>query len=293
MYGPIFSVLLMGMVPVWGLGAQNGEGPMPMLVAPPASQTMGDLPVLTIPGRISASGVLILDLDSGQTLYQRSAGVERPMASLTKLMTALLIVERHDLSEVVTIPSDIAKVQGSAAHLPPGDKMTVGNLLSALLIASANDAAVTLARYDSGTEAAFVAKMNARAKELGLLHTSYVNPTGLDEKGQISTPRDLAWLSMFVWRFPEIAKRMSTKSAELPTLGGATLAVTHTHALLHVEDSGVIAGKTGTTDGAGQCLLSVVAHGNRKYLVVLLSSEDRYADMRRILEVLTSDSPAP
>jgi serine-type D-Ala-D-Ala carboxypeptidase (penicillin-binding protein 5/6) len=293
MYGPIFSVLLMGMVPLWGLGAESGVSPGPMFIAPPASQTMGELPVLTIPGRLSASGVLVMDLDSGQTLYQRSAGVQRPMASLTKLMTALLIVERHDLGEIVTIPAVSAKVPGSSAHLPPGDKITVGDLLSALLIASANDAAVTLARFDSGTDEAFVAKMNARAKELGLRDTVYVNPTGLDERGQVSSPRDIAWLSMFVWRFPEIQKRMSMRGSEFSTLAGARLSVTHTHALLHAEGSEIVAGKTGTTDGAGQCLLSVVAHDNRRYLVVLLSSDDRYADMKRILAVLTSPPPLP
>jgi serine-type D-Ala-D-Ala carboxypeptidase (penicillin-binding protein 5/6) len=293
MYGPIFSVLLMGMVPAWGLGAEQEIGPGPVFVAPPASEIAGDVPVLSFPGRLSASGILILDLDSAQTLYQRSAAVERPMASLTKLMTALLIVERHDLGDMVTIPAEASRVYGSSARLTPGDRATVGDLLSALLIHSANDAAVTLAVHDSGSQKEFVKRMNARAAELGLRQTTYVNPTGLDEEGQESSPRDIAWLTMFALRFPAVAERMATPKAEFTTQNGAVISLTHTHALLHAEGSPIVAGKTGTTDGAGQCLLSIVHHANRRYLVVLLSSEDRYADMRRILRVLVPDFEAP
>jgi serine-type D-Ala-D-Ala carboxypeptidase (penicillin-binding protein 5/6) len=283
----------MGMVPAWGVGAQQEIGPGPMFVAPPASEVLGDMPVLNLPGRLSASGILVMDLESAQTLYQRSASVERPMASLTKLMTALLTVERHDLNEVVTIPSVATQVPGSAARLAAGDQVTVGDLLSALLIHSANDAAVTLAIHDSGSQAEFVKRMNVRAAELGLKQTAYVNPTGLDEEGQESSPRDIAWLTMFVLRFPAIAERMAMPKAEFSTINGAVISLTHTHALLHAEGSPIVAGKTGTTDGAGQCLLSIVHHANRRYLVVLLSSDDRYADMRRILHVLVPDFEEP
>jgi serine-type D-Ala-D-Ala carboxypeptidase (penicillin-binding protein 5/6) len=290
MYGPIFSVLLMGMVPVWGLGNEQAGVPGTMFIAPPASEVTGELPVLTIPGKLSASGVVVLDLESGQMLYQRSAAVERPMASLTKLMTALLIVENHSLDDLVTIPADIGSVAGTTARLPAGDQVTVGNLLTALLVGSANDAALALARHHSGTEKLFVQSMNRRAKELGLKDTSYANASGLDDSAQRSTPRDTAWLAMFAWRFPEIASRMGMRGAEFATGNGVKISVTHTHALLHSDTTSVIAGKTGTTDGAGQCLLSVVAHEGRRYLVVLLYSDDRYADMRRILRVLVPES---
>lgn len=286
MYGPIFSALLMGMVPVWGLGDEGPAFTASILMAPPASQVSGDLPVLTIPERLSASGVLVMDLESGQTLYQRSASVERPMASLTKLMTALLVTERHSMDEWVTIPDDITDVEGTVAHLPAGDRVKVGDLLAAMLIGSANDAAVTLARFDAETEKKFVAEMNERAKELGLKDTSYGNPSGLDNDEQLSTPRDIAWLSMFVLRFPEIAKRMAMPEFRFTTEEGVGISVSHTHALLHDPKNGVIAGKTGTTDGAGQCLLSVVEYDDRRYLVVILSSNDRYADIKRILKVL-------
>lgn len=285
MYGPLLSVLLMGMVPVWGVQHSIHADLQEINVAPPGAYGADGVSFSDLERRLSASGVVIADLDSGQTLYARAAETARPMASLTKLMTALLIVERHDLSEVVTVPRDIGAVSGNVVHLSPGDTLTVGDLLSALLIMSANDAAVTLARYDSGSTEAFVAAMNQRAAQLGLKHTVYVNPTGLDATGQRSSPQDLAWLTMYVLRNPLIAERMSRRGEQIVTGKGKTISLTHTHALLHADTS-VKAGKTGTTDGAGQCLLSVVNSRKRQYVVILMRSLDRYADMRAVLDVL-------
>lgn len=287
MYGPLLSVMLMGLIPVWGLQSTSHADPASLSVAPPTPHRASGATLVGAQKRLSASGVIVMDLDSGQTLYERDADKGRPMASLTKLMTALLIVENHAMDEMVTVPQDIVDVQGNVVDLPPGDRFTVGDLLSALLIMSANDAAVTLARFHSGSQSDFVRAMNDRARELGLRHTTFVNPTGLDAADQQSSPRDLSWLTMYVFHRPEIAERMGKRGAQISSAKGVTIYLTHTHALLH-GDSAVRAGKTGTTDAAGQCLLSVVdAHG-RRYLVVLLRSLDRYADMRMILDVLTN-----
>jgi serine-type D-Ala-D-Ala carboxypeptidase (penicillin-binding protein 5/6) len=288
MYGPILSVLLMGMVPVWGLEETEHLLPSAFSIAPPALEVTRPLPVLTIDGSMSASGILITDLESGQTLYQRSSTVQRPMASLTKLMTALLILENHKLDEWVTVPADIGSIKGSSAHLPAGEQFTVGDLLTALLVPSGNDAAVTLARYHSGSVKAFVEEMNNRARELGMKNTVYVNPTGLDAGDQVSTPRDIAWLTQYVRNHEEIASRMGMRTAQFRSKDGKQVNVMHTHQLLQ-KDSAVVAGKTGTTDGAGQCLLSIVKHGSRTYLVVLMQSNDRYGDMKPILKTLTQD----
>ena len=282
MYGPLVSVLLMGMLPVWGIAENVPSVSGEITVAPPAAFVLGKLPFIALDGVISASGVLILDLESGQSLFERAPDIARPMASLTKLMTALLIVENHSLDAIVTIPLDIEDTVGTVAHLPPGERFTVGNLLSALLVMSANDAAVTLARFHSGSVSDFALAMNARAVELGLKHTSYQNPAGLDSPLQESSPRDLAWLTMFVMRRPEIADRMAIRAMRIVSLEGQTIPLSHTHALLH-EDTLVIAGKTGTTEAAGQCLLSLVEVKQRRLIVILLHSADRYADMRSIL----------
>lgn len=208
------------------------------------------------------------------------------MASLTKLMTALVIVENHALGEKVRIPDDIEDVEGNAVHLPAGDTFTVGDLLSALLIKSSNDAAVALARFHSGSEAEFAKEMNARAQVLGLRDTHYDNASGLDSRRQISTPRDVALLGTFVMRIPAIAERMATPTDTITSQEGRSMSLMHTNNLIHGSQSSVIAGKTGTTDGAGQCLLSIVEEAGRRYVVVLLRSANRYGDMSRILPVL-------
>ncbi len=288
MVDALLSVFLMGLLPVAGVQGepQNTLGANLLSVSAPAQlEEPGAQSLLELQQRLSASGVLIVDLDSGQPLFRRAADVPRPMASLTKLMTALVIVEHHDMGEWVTIPEDITSIEGSKADLHPGDQYTVGDLLSAMLILSANDAAETLARYHSGNEKSFVKEMNDRAAVLGLKETMYMNADGIDAKGQKMSPQDLAWLTMFVLKYPDIRVRMGTPEATIQSKGGHLISLRHTHELLH-EDSPVIAGKTGTTDGAGQCLLSVVQEGGKRYLVILLHSFNRYADMRAVLQVL-------
>lgn len=272
----------MGVLPFQG-GTSPKESPLERVrIAPPALTASASL------GQLSASGVLIIDRESGQSLFAKEARVPRPMASLTKIMTALLIVEHHTMEEWITIPPEVHGIGGESIHLEPGQQFTVGDLLSAMLIGSANDAAIALAVYHSGSLEAFVAAMNVRARELGLLHTSYQNPVGFDAEMQWSTPQDIAWLTMFALRSGEIRQRMGMRGAIFKSHSGDTVTVTHTHALLHAE-SGVIAGKTGTTPGARQCLLSVVrGNDDREYIVVLLRSLNRYADMRAIVRALAS-----
>lgn len=291
MYSPILSLLLMGVLP-FQRGTSPGESPLEHLrIAPPAltaSASSDGRGYRLLPLQLSASGVLIIDRESGQPLFAKEHRIPRPMASLTKIMTALLIVEHHTMDEWVTIPPEVHGVGGESIHLEPGQQFTVGDLLSAILIGSANDAAVALAVYHSGSTEAFVAAMNARARELGLLHTSYQNPVGFDAEMQRSTPQDIAWLVMFALRSGEIRQRMGMRGTIFKSRSGDTVTVTHTHALLHAEN-GVIAGKTGTTPNARQCLLSVVrGSDDREYIVVLLHSLNRYADMRAIVRALTS-----
>lgn len=286
MFSSVLSVLLMGMLPVLGVPGAEGVTLQNLAIAAPSPYLAAEpRMMLDIAGRFSASGVLVLDLESGQVVYARDGGTERPMASLTKLMTAILIVERHDLAEWVMVPR--TPMPGGGEHLPLGQEFTVGDLLTALLVASDNDAAVALALYDAGTTEAFVAAMNERAVPLGLKHTSFANPVGLDDPAQWSTPQDLAWLTRAALRYPEIAHRMGKSGATIRSRQGQSVYLTHTHAFLR-EHSSVIAGKTGTTLGAGECLISVVTAGNRRYIVVLLKSLERYKDMQAILDALAS-----
>lgn len=285
MYGSILSLLLMGMVPAWSTQEHRPVIAQELRIAPPVPSTA--LPSLVVlDGQLSASGVLIVDLESGQQLYTRQADVARPMASLTKLMTALLIAEQHDLTESVTIPASVEGVAGNVVSLKPGETYAAGDLLTALLVASANDAAYALAVFHGSTVEGFVRQMNERAAALGLADTSFENPAGLDDSLQHSSPRDLGWLAMTVLRRPEIAGRLALPSAVIRSHEGTTTNLLHTYLLLRQREPGVLGGKTGTTDAAGQCLLSIVEAGGRRLGIVLLGSRDRIADMRQILAAL-------
>lgn len=280
----LLSVLLMGLVPAAPSTVSSPVTLSDLLLNPPAS-VENVFPGKKLARNLSASGAVILDLQSGQELFARNGNRRRAVGSLTKIMTAVVIAESHKLDEVVTIPSDIGKTDGTVAHLPPGAHFTVGDLLSAMLIASANDAAETLAQFHSGSSAAFVTAMNDRAQMLGLKNTLFANASGLDDTSEWSTPRDMAWLAAFALRNPDIRSRMSTMQVSIKSQEGKKFTLEHTHELLR-KGGAVIAGKTGTTVAAGQCLLSVVTEHGREYLVVLLGSSERYVDMRFVLRIL-------
>ncbi|MDD4319185.1 MAG: serine hydrolase [Candidatus Peribacteraceae bacterium] len=287
MYGSVLSVLLMGLLPMAGAPSADHVALGNLSIAAPLPLTASSSTLHSLATRVSASGMLITDLESAQSILELRADVRRPMGSLTKLMTALLIAEGHGMRETVTVPEGIERVQGSVVSLRAGERYAVGDLLSLLLVASANDVAHTFAVFHSGSDDAFAQEMNVRAAALGLRNTSYANPSGFDDPEQWSTPRDLAWLASFVLRNAQVRKRLSLPAVTVRSAGGRTLTVHNTHALLQ-EPGPVVAGKTGTTEEAGQCLLSVVREGRREYVVVLLGSLERYADMRLVLEALRS-----
>lgn len=281
MYRSLLSALLLGLFPSAEGVSTDHMALQRVAIAPPSEQ-------LLIEDSVTASGVVIYDLDSGQRLYSKQSRTQRPMASLTKLMTALLIAENHDMNEIVTIPHSVTDVSGNVAYLPPGKRFTVGDLLSALLISSANDAAVTLAQFHSGSVPAFVEEMNERALQIGMTGTSFRNPAGLDDPSHWSTPQDIAWLTMFGLRNEDIASRLGKAGARILSLEGDSIQLYHTHVLLH-EQGPVMAGKTGTTNDAGQCLMSIVKENEKTFLVVLLNSSQRYKDMETILATLSPE----
>lgn len=283
----VLSVFLMGLLPLPSLPPQSAGTLAALPLASPPLPATQEFPGKRLAGAVSASGVVILDLQSGQELFARRGDTRRSVGSLTKMMTAILIAENHSMDEVVAIPNGIGKTDGSTMQLPAGSHFTVGDLLSALLIPSANDAAETLARYHSGSRSAFVAAMNERAKMLGLRNTAFANPSGLDDALQWSTPRDMAWLASYALRNSEIRARMSTASAVMYSREGEKFLLENTNAMLR-KGSSVIAGKTGTTVAAKQCLFSLVTENGREYIVVLLGSRERYTDMRAVLRVLST-----
>jgi D-alanyl-D-alanine carboxypeptidase len=179
------------------------------------------------------------------------------MASLTKIMTALLILENHGLNEIVTVDSDFSGELGVRIWLRQYEKMTVGDLLKGLLIPSAGDAAVALADYHSGSVEAFVEAMNARARELNLADTHFMNPVGLDEEDHYSSAFDLAILSKYALRIPAFRNIVRMDRATVSSVDGKFHhSFDSTNYLLnsYLDIQGV---KTGTTDGAGASLINL------------------------------------
>ena len=216
--------------------------------------------------------------ESGTILAGENTDTPLPMASTTKIMTALLVLENCDLYEKVVIPEKCTGIEGSSMYLRVGESCTVEELLLGLMLSSGNDAACALAVHTSGSEEAFVAAMNARAAELGLSSTHFENPHGLPAEGHCSSARDLAVLMGEAMKNPDFRRITGTKSAEIH---GVTL---QNHNKLLWQCEGVIGGKTGYTRAAGRCLVSVCSREGMELVCVTLNDRDDWEDHAALYE---------
>lgn len=283
MFRVLASVLFLGLLPPAAAAPENIV-PLPSIellsISSPSPLTSFKVPA------VSASGVLLLDALSGEKIFGRNDEMARPMGSLTKIMTAIVILENHDPEERVMIPK-MPHVEGSAIYIKEGQIFSIKDLLKGLLIQSANDAAYALAIIDSKTPEAFVAKMNERAAQLGLKDTHFKNPAGFDAEGQYSSPRDLAWLSSALLRKPLLKKIVNLTSTTIVSSDGTEFPLINTNELLKAKEN-VEGVKTGTTVAAGECLITLFHLKDRSYLLVLLGSNARYQDASRVMQALTA-----
>jgi len=245
---------------------------------------------LRVGDAFSASGAIAIDVFTGKELFALDADEPRPMGSLAKLMTAIIIIESHNLSDIVTVPRGVLDVSGNVIGLRPGDRYTVRDLLSAMMVASANDAAHTLAIEHSDSIALFAEEMNIRAQALGLKKTFFTNPVGFDSPMQVSTPRELAWLSMYALKQDFIRSQASRTSATITDQSGEhSVTLYNTNKLLSSHPEEFFGLKTGTTEAAGQCLISLAYTNGRPYLFVILKSSDRYQDALELFASLAQE----
>ncbi len=251
-------------------------------VAPTQRLSPGDLRQMvearTLP-EVSAEALLVYDIDAGRMLYERDSDVARAPASLTKLMTALLVLEADNLDDVVTVEENDL-IGDSSMGLAVDDQVTVETLLWGLLLPSGNDAAMALARHTSGSADNFVARMNERATQMGLAETTFQNPHGLDADNQVTSARDLLTLTLADLDYPLFREIVAT--AQISADG---YALQNTNELL-ANDAGGISGttgiKTGTTPLAGECLVAQIERDGHPMLIIVLGSSDRYADVRAL-----------
>ena len=231
------------------------------------------LPVRGAQPALSASAAILVDAASGRVLYEKNAREARPIASITKLMTALVAVElRPDLSSVVTVKQEWTGAEGSSMYLKPGEELTLEELLYGLLLASGNDAALAVAGYCAGDVASFVEKMNKKAADLGMNQTCFANPNGLDDPNHYSTAADMAILARAVLERQELRAIVGTRTA---VVAGRTLT---NHNKLLWQYQGCTGLKTGYTDEAGRTLVSSALREGQELIAVTLNAPNDWAD---------------
>ena len=232
---------------------------------------------------VGASAAILFDPKSGTILYAKNADSQRAPASTTKIMTAILTLERCSLGESVTVSRRAATINGSRVGLREGEVYTVEKLLWGLLLLSGNDAAIALAEHIAGSVEEFAKYMNTRAAELGCRQTHFVNPHGLSDPNHYTTVRDLAIMASHALKYPLFQEIVSSKEKEIPWQQSFAKYLKNTNKLLWImpDADGV---KTGTTNLAGACLVSSATRDDRQLIAVVLNSSNRWVESARLLE---------
>lgn len=223
-----------------------------------------------------AHGILLKELNSGRVLYEHDAGKRMSPASLTKIMSALVILEKGQLDDLVTISPNAARAHKTHLRVKAGQVFRLEDLLKAMLIMSANDACLAAVEHVGGDEAQFVTLMNAKAAALGLADTHFSNGCGFDNPDHYSTAEDLATLSVMALDQPIFRQLVREERAIITPVNGQHAYVLHTTNRLLGRIPGVEGIKTGFTSKAGRCLIAKVSQNGSTLLLVILNSKRRW-----------------
>jgi D-alanyl-D-alanine carboxypeptidase (penicillin-binding protein 5/6) len=236
------------------------------------------MPVSAYELDLNAPSVLLMEASTGRVLYEKNADNKLPPASVTKIMTLLLVMEAIDggiikLDDTVRVSENAASMGGSQVYLSPGEDMALEDLLKAVVVSSANDAAVVLAEYVAGSEESFVARMNERAAELGMVNTCFENTNGLDDttENHLTTARDIALMSAELLRHPKI---LEYSSIWMDTIRGGAFTLTNTNRLIRFY-SGANGLKTGSTSKAKFCISATALRNGMQLIAVIMAAPTR------------------
>ena len=238
---------------------------------------------------LPCKAAILISQDTGEILYEKNADQQLPIASITKVMTLLLTFEAIDQGKVSTgdlvpVSEHAYSMGGSQIWLEPGEQMTLDEMIRAICVASANDAAVAVAEFIGGSEPAFAAQMNQKAAELGMTNTTFKNACGLDEEGHLSTARDVAAMSRAILNeHPDITQYTTIW---MNTLRGGETQLVNTNRLLQ-RYNGITGLKTGTTGGAGVCITASAERDGLRLIAVVLgaaSSAERFDAATALLD---------
>ncbi len=254
----------------------------PLLSLPASAAAEPHLPAFSEP--ISAESAALCEASGRTLLVEKNADRRMPMASTTKIMTALVALEKAPLDRVVKIPKEAAGIEGSSVYLTAGDCYTIEMLLYALMLQSANDAAAAIAYAVGGSIEGFAALMNERAEELGLCNTHFANPHGLDDPAHYTTASDLALLAAEALDNPDFFTIVSTRKHTFTATDGGNprLLVNHNKMLLLYE--GAVGVKTGFTKKSGRCLVSAAKRDGMTLVAVTLDAPSDWGDHRTLLD---------
>lgn len=234
-----------------------------------------------VASQLTAQSALIMDIHSRTVVFEKNADTPLPPASTTKLLTALTALRLYDLDEVTEVSTKAAEHDGGG--LFPGEQINVESLLVGTIVSSANDAAQALAEHAPGGETQFLHEMNMDAQALHLRDSTFQNSIGYDDPPNLMSARDLAIVTLRAIQEPELYFWMGLQNATVESVDGRIRHILFTtNELLGVEPR-LMAGKTGTTEGAGQVLVSVMNQEGHLVLIIVMGSQDRYADTRHLL----------
>ena len=236
-----------------------------------------------LPG-LTARAAAVVYPPSGLAIYQFRGQERLPPASTTKIMTAIVAVERLGLGAIIQASDLVSRTPPVKLGLLPGDRLRVQDALYALLLSSANDVASALAENAAGNVADFVNLMNQQARWLGARNTRFVNADGLPAAGHLSTALDLARLFRRAMQIPRLTLIMGTRAYRVPIQGAnARTEIVRTTNRLLGADPAMVAGKTGYTNAAGHCFVGLARQGPHQVIVVVLGSRDLWADVRLLM----------
>lgn len=232
---------------------------------------------------ISAQSSAVIDVSTGKLIYEKNANRPMLIASLTKIMTAIVALEYGDLADRVTVSLNAYGEEGSSIYLKAGQEISLEDLLYGLMLRSGNDAAVSIAEHIGGSEEGFAVMMNDTARLIGMRHSHFVNPSGLDAPGHFSTAHDMAMLTAYALMNPHFREIVQTplKRIAFPEQNVAYLWRNKNKMLrLYPGSDGV---KTGYTKKAGRCLVSSATRNGRQIAVVTLKASSDWSDHRLLL----------
>lgn len=219
--------------------------------------------------QINARSAIVMDFDSGRVLYEKNAYIKRPMASTTKIMTAIIALENGNPDDMVTVSRRAASIHGSLMHLTTGEVLSLRELIYGLLMRSGNDASIAIAEHIGGSVDGFLEMMNAKAKEIGAMNTQFTSPHGLDGTGHYSTAYDLALITRYALEIPLFNEIVKTTFVQI---GNRSMANTNEMLTSYAGADGV---KTGYTGKAGRCLITSATRDGRRFISVALFCDSR------------------